>query len=96
MHYELVSRALAYVSCFSTMSLLMTSMAIAAINVGRAHDSFCAPFPFLSDPRKIRRWPRGSPSLPEARHLHRLVHAYLGACRRAVPKSNRYATSGCE
>jgi hypothetical protein len=42
MHYELVSRALAYVSCFSTMSLLMTSMAIAAINVGRAH-SFCAP-----------------------------------------------------
>lgn len=43
MHYELVSRALAYVSCFSTMSLLMTSMAIAAINVGRAHSSFCAP-----------------------------------------------------
>jgi hypothetical protein len=43
MHYELVSRALAYVSCFSTMSLLMTSMAIAAINVGRAHNSFCAP-----------------------------------------------------
>jgi hypothetical protein len=43
MHYELVSRALAYVSCFSTMSLLMTSMAIAAINVGKAHSSFCAP-----------------------------------------------------
>jgi len=35
MQYELVSRALAYVSCFSTMSLLMTSMAIAAINVGK-------------------------------------------------------------
>ncbi len=35
MHYELVSRALAYVSCFSTLSLLMTSMAIAAINVGK-------------------------------------------------------------
>jgi hypothetical protein len=43
MHYELVSRALAYVSCFSTMSLLMTSIAIAAVNVGRTHNSFCAP-----------------------------------------------------
>ena len=41
MHYELVSRALAYVSCFSTMSLLMTSMAIAAINVGRTPASSC-------------------------------------------------------
>lgn len=36
MQYEIVSRALAYVSCFSTMSLLMTSMAIAAINVGKS------------------------------------------------------------
>lgn len=35
MQYELVSRALAYVSCLSTMSLFMTSMAIAAINVGK-------------------------------------------------------------
>ncbi len=42
MHYELVSRALAYVSCFSTMSLLMTSMAIAAINVGRTSLPSCA------------------------------------------------------
>ncbi|MFT3730593.1 MAG: hypothetical protein QM780_04075 [Hyphomicrobium sp.] len=42
MHHELVSRALAYVSCFSTASLLMTSMAIAAINVGRT-PSLCAP-----------------------------------------------------
>ncbi len=42
MHYELVSRALSYVSCISTMSLLMTSMAIAAINVGRTHLSSCA------------------------------------------------------
>jgi hypothetical protein len=41
MHYELVSRALAYVSCISTMSLLMTSMAIAAINVGRTPLSSC-------------------------------------------------------
>ncbi|MGO4684901.1 hypothetical protein [Hyphomicrobium sp. 2TAF46] len=43
MHYELVSRALAYASCISTMSLLMTSMAIAAINVGRTHPAFCQP-----------------------------------------------------
>jgi len=41
MQYDLVSRALAYVSCLSTMSLFMTSMAIAAINVGRA-----SPLPF--------------------------------------------------
>jgi hypothetical protein len=37
MHYELVSRALAYVSCLSTMSLFATSMAIAAVNVGKPH-----------------------------------------------------------
>jgi hypothetical protein len=43
MHQELVSRALAYVSCFSTLSLLMTSMAIAAINVGRTSLSPCMP-----------------------------------------------------
>lgn len=43
MHYELVSRALAYVSCFSTMSLLMTAMAIAAVNVGRLPSFPCAP-----------------------------------------------------
>ncbi|AGK57947.1 hypothetical protein HYPDE_31363 [Hyphomicrobium denitrificans 1NES1] len=35
MQYELVSRALAYVSCLSTISLFMTSMAIAAVNVGK-------------------------------------------------------------
>ena len=35
MQYELVSRALAYVSCLSTLSLFMTSMAIAAVNVGK-------------------------------------------------------------
>ncbi len=34
MPYEVVSRALAYVSCLSTMSLFATSMALAAINVG--------------------------------------------------------------
>jgi hypothetical protein len=44
MQYELVSRALAYVSCFSTLSLLMTSVAIAAINVGKARPLLaCAP-----------------------------------------------------
>ena len=35
MHYEVVSRALAYVSCLSTLSLFLTSMSIAAINVGK-------------------------------------------------------------
>ncbi|HET6387879.1 hypothetical protein [Hyphomicrobium sp.] len=43
MHYELVSRALAYASCISTTSLLLTSVAIAAINVGRVHPSSCHP-----------------------------------------------------
>jgi hypothetical protein len=42
MQYELVSRALAYVSCFSTLSLLMTSVAIAAVNVGKVRPlHFC-------------------------------------------------------
>ena len=35
MHYETLSRALAYVSCLSTMSLFATTMAIAAVNVGK-------------------------------------------------------------
>jgi hypothetical protein len=43
MQYELVSRALAYVSCLSTMSLFMTSMAIAAINVGKIHPLLACP-----------------------------------------------------
>lgn len=43
MHYELVSRTVAYVTCFSTLSLLMTSMAIAAVNVGRTSWSACSP-----------------------------------------------------
>ena len=45
MQYEVVSRALAYVSCFSTLSLFMTSVAIAAINVGNVHrlHFFCPP-----------------------------------------------------
>ena len=44
MHYELVSRALAYVSCLSTMSLFATSMAIAAVNVGKLHPpTACSP-----------------------------------------------------
>jgi hypothetical protein len=34
MHYELVSRALAYICCLSTTSLLATTMAMAAVNVG--------------------------------------------------------------
>jgi hypothetical protein len=43
MHYELVSRALAYVSCLSTLSLFMTSVAIAAINVGNARPAAICP-----------------------------------------------------
>ena len=44
MQYELVSRALAFVSCFATMSLLMTSVAIAAVNIGKVRPvSLCAP-----------------------------------------------------
>ncbi len=43
MHYELVSRALAYVSCISTMSLFLTSVAIAATNIGKPPFPSCAP-----------------------------------------------------
>jgi hypothetical protein len=39
MHYDLVSRALAYASCLTAMSLFATSMAIAAINVGKGPSS---------------------------------------------------------
>lgn len=35
MQYEVLSRALAYVSCLSTMSLFATTMAMAAISVGK-------------------------------------------------------------
>ncbi|MEZ5899598.1 MAG: hypothetical protein AB7S74_06035 [Hyphomicrobium sp.] len=34
MTYEALSRALAYVSCLTSMTLFATSMAIAAVNVG--------------------------------------------------------------
>ena len=44
MPYELVSRTLAYVSCLSTLSLFATTMAIAAVNVGKDHSQpFCSP-----------------------------------------------------
>lgn len=43
MQYELVSRALAYVSCLSTLSLFMTSMAIAAVHVGKGPPSLFCP-----------------------------------------------------
>jgi hypothetical protein len=42
MHYELASRALAYISCLSTMSLFATSMAIAAVNVGKPQPQFAS------------------------------------------------------
>jgi hypothetical protein len=35
MSHEHVSKALAYISCLCTLSLFATSMAIAAVNVGR-------------------------------------------------------------
>lgn len=35
MPYELVSRSLAIVSCLSTLSLAMTSVAFAAVNIGK-------------------------------------------------------------
>ncbi|MEQ1715048.1 MAG: hypothetical protein ABL907_03520 [Hyphomicrobium sp.] len=35
MPYEALSRALAYASCLSTMSLFATTMAIAVVNVGK-------------------------------------------------------------
>jgi hypothetical protein len=45
MHYELVSRALAYVSCLSTMSLFATTMAIAAVGVGKPQPQFASTHP---------------------------------------------------
>ena len=35
MQYEVLSRALAYISCLSTMSLFATTMAMAAVSVGK-------------------------------------------------------------
>lgn len=35
MPYEALSRALAYVSCLSSMTLFATSMAVVAVNVGK-------------------------------------------------------------
>lgn len=35
MHYEALSRALAYVSCLTSLSLFASSMAIAAVNIAR-------------------------------------------------------------
>lgn len=44
MHYEVVTRALAYASCISTMSLVLTSAAIIALNVGHFRPQpYCAP-----------------------------------------------------
>lgn len=36
MPYELLSRSLAYISCLSTFSLALTSVAFAAVHVGKA------------------------------------------------------------
>ncbi|MGL4397738.1 MAG: hypothetical protein ACRCS9_14455 [Hyphomicrobium sp.] len=44
MPYEALSKAIAYVSCLSTFSLFLTSMAIAAINVTKIMPAdMCAP-----------------------------------------------------
>lgn len=43
MQYELVSRTIAYISCLSTMSLFMTSVAIAAVNVGKVRPLLFCP-----------------------------------------------------
>ena len=54
MHYDLVSRALAYVSCLTAMSLFATSMAIAAINVGKSPPSLaCSTAKCVSAPQKV-------------------------------------------
>ena len=41
MHYELVSRAVAYLSCLSASSLFAMSMTIAVINVGKSSPLPC-------------------------------------------------------
>jgi hypothetical protein len=49
MQYELVSRALACFSCLSTMSLLLTSVAIIAVNVGKLRPvGSCGPYACLA------------------------------------------------
>lgn len=54
MHYDLVSRALAYVSCLTAMSLFATSMAIAAINVGKAPSTLaCSTAKCAHAPQKV-------------------------------------------
>ena len=43
MPYEMLSRALAYVSCLTTASLLATTMAMAAVTVGKMKPAHCGP-----------------------------------------------------
>jgi hypothetical protein len=44
MPYELLSRALAYTSCLSTMSMFLTAMALVVTNVGTVKPpALCAP-----------------------------------------------------
>lgn len=43
MHYEMLSRALAFASCLSTVSLFATSMALAAINMSNMKPQPCGP-----------------------------------------------------
>ena len=62
MQYELVSRAFACLSCLSTMSLLLTSAAIVAVNVGKLRPvGSCGPYACLAGISIQCAFPAGGP-----------------------------------
>ncbi len=62
MPYEVLSRALAYISCLSTMSLFATTMAMAAISVGKIRSpANCGPVACVTLAAKPPAIPYGGP-----------------------------------
>ena len=60
MQYEVLSRALAYVSCLSTMSLFATTMAMAAVSVGKIRSpANCGPVACVTLAAKTPEYPFG-------------------------------------
>lgn len=70
MQYELVSRALAYVSCLSTLGLFATSMAIAAVNVGKTPAVACSLPACMTSPAQAH-----ASGIPPAAHLEAVAQA---------------------
>ena len=67
MHYEMLSRALAYVSCLSTMSLFLTTMAMAAVSVGQVRPP--SPGSMVTATIAVRSMPAGFGGLTSRAHV---------------------------